>query len=226
MRRLLGTAAVAALLLAGCAAPAAQPVGRGWEAATSAADGTTSGTSSRNDGERAPAYPAPTPVREVTIQEASLPEARDVIAPVRLDYGAIGASMPIDPVGVAPDGQMEIPEDALRAGWYRYAASPADDAGSVVVAAHAGSFVTPRGPLYDLRDARVGHTVELTDANGTTTTWSVTAVEQLGKVTIDFGRYFDRTGPRRLVLITCGGRWDAERQSYDDNIIVTAEPLS
>lgn len=221
MYRLLGSAAAAALLLAGCAAPAAQPVGRGWEVADRLP---VVDSSSRHEASRlgaaAPAVP------QVPIQEARLPETAVVVPPVLLEYAAIGASLPVDPVGVAPDGQMEIPEDANRAGWYRFGAGPADDGGSVVVAAHAGSFVTPRGPLYDLRDAEVGQTVTLTDASGGTSTWTVTAVEQLGKVTIDFSRYFDREGPRRLVLITCGGRWDADRQSYDDNIIVTAEPAA
>ncbi|MGM0386545.1 MAG: class F sortase, partial [Actinomycetota bacterium] len=125
-------------------------------------------------------------------------------------------------VGVAEDGQMEIPEDALRAGWYRFGAAPSDDEGTVVVSAHAGSYITPRGPLYDLRSSQVGHRVQLQAADGTTTTYEVTQVEQLGKVTIDFNQYFVRDGEQRLILITCGGRWDAEAQSYDDNIIVTA----
>jgi len=222
MKRLLGSAVAAGLLLTGCAAPA-QPVGRAVAAVARveilAESRTGPGVHTSREGGR-PAAPA-----GVTIRKAELPPADVAVPPVTLRYEAIGATMPIDPVGVAPDGQMEIPEDALRAGWYRYAASPAAEAGAVVVAAHAGSFVTPRGPLYDLRNARQGHLVELTDAAGVTTTWEVTAVEQLGKVTIDFSRYFDRSGPRRLVLITCGGRWDAARQSYDDNIIVTAEPV-
>ena len=32
-------------------------------------------------------------------------------------------------------------------------------------------------------------------------------------------------GPARLVLVTCGGRYDAARHSYEDNIVVQATPL-
>lgn len=213
MRTLPGLLA-AALLLAGCASsaqpagPATQPAGLSSPAQTAAAP--------------------PDPARpQVEVRAATLPELPAApIPPVRLTYEAIGADLPIDAVGVATDGQMDIPADALRAGWYRHGAAATDDVGAVVVAAHAGSFITPRGPLYDLRDASPGDLVSLMDAAGTSTAYEVREVEQLGKTTIDWARYFDRAGPRRLVLITCGGRWDADRQSYEDNIIVTAYPVS
>ncbi len=85
-----------------------------------------------------------------------------------------------------------------------------------------GLYITPRGPLYDLRSSEAGHRVQVEQADGSTATYEVTQVEQLGKVTIDFNQYFLRDGERRLILITCGGRWDEAAQSYDDNIIVTA----
>lgn len=216
MRKLLGFSAVAALLLAGCADSSAQPAGPVTATVVSTPAVTSEPGPSTDRSESRTALP------EVEVRPAELPAPRVVEPPVRLVYDGIGADMPIDPVGVAEDGQMEIPEDALRAGWYRFGAAPSDDAGAVVVAAHAGSYVTPRGPLYDLRDSRVGERVQLLGADGTTITYEVTEVEQLGKVTIDFNQYFVRDGEKSLVLITCGGRWDEQAQSYDDNIIVTA----
>src|SRR5690606_36706803 len=40
--------------------------------------------------------------------------------PVQLQVGAIDLDVPLDAVGVQDDGQMQIPEDADRAGWYRF----------------------------------------------------------------------------------------------------------
>lgn len=229
MKRLLGLAA-AALLLTGCAAPSAQSVLRGGEARTSAPAPASSSPSSLTT---TPAPTSPTPVPrpsaaalpDIPVRDAALaPPAAPPPAPVRLAYEAIGADMRVAPVGVSGDGQMAIPEDAVLAGWYRHSAAPAEADGTVVVAAHAGSIPTPRGPLYDLRDSRPGHEVVLEDEAGRRTAYRVAAVEQLTKTAIDFGAYFTRTGDKRLVLITCGGRWDEERQSYDDNIIVTAVP--
>ncbi|WP_422116454.1 class F sortase [Brachybacterium sp. UNK5269] len=162
------------------------------------------------------------------VSAADLPsaeqDARSV--PVRIQYPGLGADLPITPTGVAEDGQMEIPADAADAGWYRFGQAPADDAGSTVIAAHAGSEETPEGPLYALRAAEVGDEVTVTDQEGTRHTYAVTSVERLGKDGLDFTPYFTRTGPERLVLITCGGQWLPERGSYADNVIVVAEPRS
>ena len=220
MRTLLGFSAVAALLLAGCADSSAQPAGPVQTSATVSAGAPSvlplEASTSTDRGEGRTALP------EVEVREAELPAPREVEPPVRLVYEAIGADMPVDQVGVAEDGQMEIPEDALRAGWYRFGAAPSDSEGTVVISAHAGSYITPRGPLYDLRSSEVGHRVQVEQADGSTAIYEVTQVEQLGKVTIDFNQYFVLDGEKSLVLITCGGRWDEAAQSYDDNIIVTA----
>nr|NLD40697.1 class F sortase [Actinomycetales bacterium] len=244
MRSRTALVAVAALLLAGCASPA-QPAGARSAPITATIPAYTETAPETDTGSGQAATPGQTdraeqtPAREfasptnplaargasVEVRSADLPAPTVVEPPVRVVYPAVGADMPVDPVGVAPDGQMEIPEDALVAGWYRFGAAPADEAGSVVVAAHSGSYITPRGPMYDLRDSRTGDRVEVHGSDGNVTEYEVIQVEQLGKVTIDFASYFDRSGERRLVLITCGGRWDAEAQSYDDNIIVTALPV-
>jgi hypothetical protein len=223
MKRLLGLAA-AALLLTGCAAPSALSVPGGGEARASVSAPAPSPSSSSTTTPALTSSAAPVP--DVPVRDAAPAPPRPLPpAPARLDYPAIAADMGITPVGVSADGQMAIPEDAVLAGWYRHSASPAETDGTVVIAAHAGSIPTPRGPLYDLRDSRPGHEVVLEDTDGHRTAYRVSRVDQLTKTTIDFRAYFTRAGEKRLVLITCGGRWDERRQSYDDNIIVTAVPL-
>jgi hypothetical protein len=161
----------------------------------------------------------------VTATLAPSVPASDPPAPVRLEYAAIGAGLPVVPTGVARDGQMEIPEDAATAGWYRFGPAPADGEGTTVIAAHAGSVQTPEGPLYGLRNARTGDVVRVEDASGQLHAYRVTTVDQRGKDGLDFTPYFTRSGPERLVLVTCGGQWLPERQSYADNIIVVAETV-
>jgi Sortase domain len=159
----------------------------------------------------------------VTATLAPSVRAAEPPAPVRLEYAAIGAVLPVVPTGVTDEGQMEIPQDAATAGWYRFGPAPADGEGNTVIAAHAGSVQTPEGPLYGLRQARPGDVVSVEDASGRHHAYRVTAVERLGKDGLDFTPYFARSGPERLVLVTCGGQWLPERQSYADNIIVVAE---
>ena len=59
--------------------------------------------------------------------------------------------MPVDPVGVQDDGDMQIPEDANRAGWYRFGPAPADAQGATVLAAHVDSRLTGVGQFSRLR---------------------------------------------------------------------------
>lgn len=226
MNRLPGIAAVALIVLGGATSSvspsaAGGPLPPEGVASVSAPVSSTLAPKQRTT-------PAPAPVQvlpEVQVKGAALkPAAKALPAPARVRYPGIKADLPATEVGIAEDGAMEVPEDAAVAGWYRYSSAPSEESGSTIIAAHAGSIPTPRGPLYDLRDSRVGQSIEIVDTKGATTLWKVADVEQLHKETLDLGPYFSNTGERKLVLFTCGGRWDKERQSYDDNIIVTATP--
>lgn len=150
--------------------------------------------------------------------------AEETPPPVRVTYPRLDADLEVVPTGVAEDGQMQIPDDAATAAWYRFGMAPADEEGTTVIAAHAGSESTPEGPLYALREARAGDLIEVGDAEGTLHTYRVSTVEQLNKDELDLTPYFERTGAPRLVLVTCGGQWLPERGSYADNVIVVAEP--
>lgn len=172
-----------------------------------------------------PGLPAPAGVPQVPVVSATIPPVRLPVAPVHLDYPGIDAHVPVQPTGVGSDGQMEIPVDAAEAGWYRYGATPDREQGATVIAAHAGSVQTPEGPLYRLRNARPGDEVTVRDSSGQTHLYSVRTVEQRGKEGLDFAPYFRRDGPAHLVLITCGGQWIPEVNSYADNIIVVADPV-
>jgi hypothetical protein len=148
--------------------------------------------------------------------------AASAVPPVRVVDEQLGIDVPVDPVGVRADGAMQIPDDAARAGWYRFGPGIGQRSGTAVVAAHAGSRITPRGPFYDLRESSVGDVVRAVPAEGAESVYRVVGVERLSKATIDLAQYFRRDGEPRLVLITCGGRWNQARHSYEDNIVVTA----
>ena len=64
-------------------------------------------------------------IPDIPISDASLlAEPVEVERPVQVLVPDLGIDVPIDSVGVAEDGQMEVPADALRAGWYRFGPSP------------------------------------------------------------------------------------------------------
>lgn len=174
----------------------------------------------------APDEPAGAP-STVPMAPATAPPApaSSPTVPVRVVLPAQRIDVPVDPVGVAADGQMEIPPLAERGGWYRFGADPGDPAGTTVVAAHVDSVASGgTGPFVRLREVRPGDRVEVTLADGSTRAYVVQDVTQLPKSQARWPDVFTRDGPPRLALVTCGGAFDRDTRHYLDNILVTAAP--
>lgn len=180
-----------------------------------------------------PAVPAPAsspadaaPAVPVAPATPPPPPAASPTAPVRVVVPAQGIDVPVDPVGVAADGQMEIPPLAERGGWYRFGADPGDAAGTTVVAAHVDSVASGgTGPFVRLADVRPGDAVEVALADGSTRTYAVDRVEEFPKSQARWPDVFTRDGPARLALVTCGGTFDTGTRHYRDNVLVIATPV-
>jgi sortase (surface protein transpeptidase) len=172
-----------------------------------------------------PAPTAPRSLPTVSTRPATPGQQETAPAPVRLSAPALGVDSVVDPVGVEPDGQMTVPADVDRVGWYRFGPAPGDE-GSAVIAGHVDDREQGLGAMAPLRDAAVGDEVVVTDAAGTTTRWRVVSRELIEKQVLPLDRLFARTGPPRLTLITCGGPFLPEYRSYRDNVVVVAEPVS
>ena len=218
LRTLVLGIATAALLTgcgtgAGTGASSPAPVAA---APTSATDGPTARPS--------PARTAP----EVPVSGSDLASlaARTPPEPTSLAIGSLKVSLPVEPVGVQADGQMEIPPLAERAGWYRFGAAPGQDEGTAVIAAHVDSVASAGlGPFARLGELRPGDQVTVGLADGGVATYVVIDVRRIAKDEVTWEDVFVRDGGHRLVLITCGGTFQPQVRSYSDNVIVTAEPV-
>jgi sortase family protein len=147
-----------------------------------------------------------------------------VAVPVRLTVPARGIDAPLDPVGVEPAGEMTLPRDVDRVGWYRFGPAPGAAEGTVVLAGHVDDVEQGLGALGPLRRAEPGDEVVVETADGAVTRWQVVSREQIDKPGVPFGDLFARSGPPRLALLTCGGPFDADSRSYRDNVVVVAVP--
>lgn len=145
-------------------------------------------------------------------------------APARLAVPRLGVDAAVDAVGVEPDGQMTIPAEVDRVGWYRFGPVPGG-AGSSVLAGHVDSRTQGLGAMAPLRDAAPGDEILVTDAAGGSTRWRVVSRELISKQVLPLEQLFSREGPPRLTLITCGGPFVPEFRSYRDNVVVVAEPV-
>lgn len=186
-----------------------------------AADGSSAATSP-------PARPAPAasaggiPRPGRASAALTLPEER--LQPVRLTVPAVGLDVQLDAVAVAADGQMEIPDEADRAGWYRHGPAPGDDTGSVVVAAHVDTTTGP-GEFLALTGVSEGDEVVVEMADGTSTAYRIVGGEQVAKTDLAADEIFRRDGNHVLRLVTCTGDWSPQTARYTDNLVISAEPL-
>ena len=162
-------------------------------------------------------------VADVPVRPAQDVPAPAPPAPTRVVVADVGIDLPVEPTGVDPEGRMALPGSGDVAAWYRFGPAPASAAGATLVAAHVDD-PTGVGPFARLADVTAGTRIDVVDAAGTSYTYTVTDVRSVAKPEVPLDELFDRDGERRLVLVTCGGRWDGERRSYSDNVVVTAAP--
>jgi len=202
IRLILSAAAV--LLLAGCAAiPTAQPT-REYSSA-----------------------PDPSgPVPDVPVVSGKLSAPRLVVPPVSVEVPSAGIVVSVTPVGVQPDGLMELPEDVKLAGWYRYGADPMSKTGTTVIAAHVDSIEYGLGPFVGLKGLAAGTEVVVTLSSGKRVRYAIESVTSVVKEELPLSQVFDRAGDPRLALITCGGQFNYSSGSYSDNILVIAVPVT
>ncbi|MFA9431424.1 sortase domain-bontaining protein [Egicoccus sp. AB-alg2] len=146
-----------------------------------------------------------------------------VADPARLRIDAIGVDHRVVPVGLEPDGAMELPADVREVGWFSPRARPGER-GSAVLAGHVDSRSQGRGALFDLRTLAVDDRIEVETVDGERLDWRVVGRTTYDKGELPVDELFARGGDPRLVLITCGGAYDPATRSYAENVVVIAEP--
>jgi len=114
------------------------------------------------------------------------------------------------------------PPDARSLVWYRHGPSPGER-GSAVIAGHL-NWRGVTGLFADLADTPVGAVVTVAYDDGSKRAFTVTSVELVAKPAVAVNGVFARDGVRRLRLVTCGGEFDDEVNSYRSNVVVTAVP--
>ncbi|HEX6231894.1 MAG TPA: sortase [Jiangellaceae bacterium] len=160
---------------------------------------------------------------EVPRSPATVAPAEPPDAPVSIELSAVNVSAEVVPVGIADDGQMELPPHPDVIGWYRFGPTTGSGAGSIVMAGHVDSRTYGLGQFVRLHESQVGDEVLVRTESGLGLRYTVVDVLSMPKAELPLADVFSREGDERLLLITCGGEFDRQ-QGYADNIIVTAVP--
>jgi sortase (surface protein transpeptidase) len=137
--------------------------------------------------------------------------------PVSLTIPALGVKAPIEPLGVDSHQKLEVPSDPAAAGWYREGSAPGA-AGAAVLAGHVTWKQEP-AVFFDIGDLRPGKRVHLRRADGRTAVFAITEIEQYPKDEFPTARVYRPVNRPEQRLITCGGHYDADRDSYSANVV-------
>lgn len=167
--------------------------------------------------------PAPTADTTPAPVAAPIPPPPLVAPPLGVVLVDEGLSAEVMAVGVNPGGDLQLPEDPATVGWWAAGAVPGASAGNVVLAGHIDSAERGVGVFAALLRAEADDAVELTSTDGTVHRYRVVARRSYPKAALP-AELFDQGAPPGLVLVTCGGEFDASRGHYEDNIVVYAEP--
>jgi hypothetical protein len=151
--------------------------------------------------------------------------ARGGRVPVWLRISELGIKAPIVPEVIdIKKGALGMPANIRRLGWWRDGMAPMAQSGSILIAGHYDFATAGPGAFYSLPHARRGERIHITTADGAVHTYRVVTVDSYPKSALPL-TVFDRRGPPRLVLVTCGGRFDSTTKRFLDNIVVTAVPV-
>jgi LPXTG-site transpeptidase (sortase) family protein len=132
-----------------------------------------------------------------------------------------GYTSPVDAASTV-DGRLVVPESVRRVGWWDGGAQAGDPFGALVIAGHIDSATEGLGFFVRLLAVRPGDVVTVANV-GHRASYRVVSVRSVPRHALSVGT-FDQTGPHRLVLITCTGRYDRGRGGYERNLVLTALP--
>ena len=124
---------------------------------------------------------------------------------------------------LGPGGELPVPTDLGQATWW---GASLDAAGGASVFAGHVNWRGATGPFAELWNARIGTDVTIVDSAGKTWRYRISQLVTVHKSDLPAraDNLFGPSGPHRVVLVTCGGRWVGGSDGYEENRVVIADP--
>ncbi|MGV8848002.1 MAG: class F sortase [Propionibacteriaceae bacterium] len=144
-------------------------------------------------------------------------------APTLISIPAIAVDSTLVGLGLEKDGSLEVPTEAMTAGWYTGSPIPGLF-GPSVIAGHV-HWNGVAGVFAHLADLRPGDRVIVTLSDGSTVTFAVDRVATYAKTKFPTELVYGNIEYPGLRLITCGG-YDRAARAYEANVIVFATRVS
>jgi sortase A len=143
------------------------------------------------------------------------------VVPTRIEIPAIDVNASTETVGLLDNGQMGVPEDFMKVGWFKPGAMPGER-GSSVLAGHVDNKTGP-AVFFDLKDLSKGDEVIIHGKNDEKLVFEVTGKEVYPMNDAPVEDIFGYTSRRSMKLITCTGPFDRSRGGHIDRLVVYTE---
>jgi sortase (surface protein transpeptidase) len=167
------------------------------------------------------ALPAPTgPIVAPPQSEAPKP----VAAPVSLTIPLIGVKTNLITLGLATDGELQVPTSIRVAGWYTGSPRPGSIGSAIIVGHIDGQGGS--GVFFRLRTLSAGDKIYVKRSDGTLAEFRVTSVQSYLKDHFPTQEVYGPVPDAELRLITCGGAIDYATHHYLSNLVVYATEVA
>lgn len=148
-------------------------------------------------------------------------------APTAITIPKIGAASTLVPLGLTPEGALQVPDvhTPLQAGWFDKGVAPGAVGPAVVVGHVDGEINGVKGQpgiFYRLHELAPGDQILIDRADGSSLRFVVARVESYDKSGFPTGKVYGDTERPELRLITCHGTFDHAARSYTENLVVFA----
>ncbi|BAC14619.1 hypothetical conserved protein [Oceanobacillus iheyensis HTE831] len=143
------------------------------------------------------------------------------ITPSEINIDSINVSSSVESVGLLENGEMAVPEDFTKTGWFDLGTNPGNR-GSAVIAGHVDDKTGP-GVFFDLDKLKKDDEIEVIGEDGKKLTFKVVDTEVFHKDNAPIEDIFGYTSRRMLNLITCIGTFDHSIGGRTERLVVYTE---
>ncbi len=139
--------------------------------------------------------------------------------PSRLSIPRLGINSHVEGLGLDNQGNLPAPSALKDVAWYAGGPAPGEPGGAII-SGHLG--VRPgQAVFWDLDMIRRGDSIVVILGDGTRVTFIVDGARTYAR-TAKVPKLFSSDGSPELWLITCSGRWDYGRSTYDSRLVIHA----
>ena len=159
----------------------------------------------------------------INATEPALVLSKSLPVKLRIPELSIDSSF-VAPLGLLPDGEVEVPDSYTEVGWYKFGPTPGE-LGPAVILGHVDSYQGP-AVLFSLGQLEIGQKIFIDREDGTTAVFEVTELERPRQSAFPTAQVYGDIDHSGLRIITCSGIYVRGTQRYTHNLIVYAKLVS